>query len=94
MFKVNEYFDGKVKSIGFTSTRGAATTGAMAAGEYEFNTGKPEEIVITSGVAEVLIKGETAWTRYGAGGAFNVPGNSSFRIRVTADTTYLCYFIG
>lgn len=94
MFKVNEYFDGKVKSIGFQSARGAATTGAMAAGEYEFNTGKPEQMVITSGAADVQLKGESTWTRYGAGGAFDVPGNSSFRIRLAADATYLCYFIG
>ena len=92
MFKVNEYFDGKVKSISFKSARGDTTTGVMAAGEYEFNTGKPEVMVITSGSADVQLRGETAWTRYGAGGAFDVPGNSSFRIRLAADTTYLCYF--
>ena len=92
MFKVNEYFDGKVKSISFQSARGAATTGAMAAGEYEFNTGKPETMVITAGSADVQLKGETTWTRYGAGGSFDVTGNSSFRIRLTADATYLCYF--
>ncbi len=94
MFKVNEYFDGKVKSIGFKSARGDATSGVMAAGEYEFNTGKPEVMVITSGVAEVQLKGEATWTRYGAGGSFDVPGNSSFRIKLAADTTYLCYFVG
>ncbi len=92
MFKVNEYFDGKVKSISFASARGAATSGVMAAGEYEFNTGKPETMVITSGAADVQLKGETTWTRYGAGGAFDVPANSAFRIRMTADATYLCYF--
>lgn len=92
MFKVNEYFDGKVKSIGFESARGAATTGVMAAGEYEFNTGKPETMVITSGAADIQLKGESTWTRYGAGGSFEVPGNSSFRIRLAGDTTYLCYF--
>lgn len=94
MFKVNEYFDGKVKSISFKSARGDTTTGVMAAGEYEFNTGKPETMVITSGAADVQLKGETGWTRYGAGGSFDVPGNSSFRIRLTGDTTYLCYFVG
>lgn len=94
MFKVNEYFDGKVKSIGFQSARGAATSGVMAAGEYEFNTGKPEIMVITSGAADVQLKGEATWTRYGAGGTFEVPGNASFRIKLAADTTYLCYFVG
>lgn len=30
MFKVNEYFDGTVKSIGFTMAEGPATIGVMA----------------------------------------------------------------
>ena len=36
MLKVNEYFDGKVKSIGFANAGGNATVGVMAPGEYQF----------------------------------------------------------
>ena len=32
MFKVNEYFDGKVKSLAFKSMEGQATVGVMAPG--------------------------------------------------------------
>ena len=38
MFKVNEYFDGTVKSIALDTAQGPATIGVMAAGEYEFGT--------------------------------------------------------
>ena len=38
MFKVNEYFDGTVKSIAFGTAEGPATIGVMAPGEYEFGT--------------------------------------------------------
>lgn len=38
MFKINEYFDGKVKSIAFETTECPATIGVMAKGEYEFGT--------------------------------------------------------
>ena len=38
MFKVNEYFEGKVTSLGFNNKEGAVTIGVMAAGEYEFGT--------------------------------------------------------
>ena len=39
MLKNNEYFDGKVKSIGFDSeSTGAASVGVMAVGEYTFGT--------------------------------------------------------
>jgi len=33
MFKVNEYFDGTVKSIAFDMAAGPATIGVMAAGD-------------------------------------------------------------
>ena len=35
MLDVNEYFDGKVKSIGFQTETLPATVGVMAPGEYE-----------------------------------------------------------
>jgi uncharacterized protein YaiE (UPF0345 family) len=43
MFKVNDYFDGKVKSLAFESEEGPATIGVMAAGEYEFGTSTKEK---------------------------------------------------
>jgi hypothetical protein len=41
MFKVNEYYDGRVKSLAFASPAGPATVGVMAPGEYEFATQTP-----------------------------------------------------
>ena len=37
MFKTNEYFAGKVKSIAFQGKDKPATVGVMAQGEYVFN---------------------------------------------------------
>lgn len=92
MFKVNSYFDGKVTSLAFQSASGDTTTGVIAPGEYEFNTSRGEHMVITSGSAQVLLRGAIDWTAQPAGSTFDVPAASSFRIRVTSDTTYLCYF--
>lgn len=41
MLKVNEYFDGNVKSIGFEQKGDKATVGVMEAGHYQFNTAAP-----------------------------------------------------
>lgn len=42
MLQSNEYFSGKVKSIGFTSSStGRASVGVMAEGEYTFGTAEP-----------------------------------------------------
>ena len=43
MFEVNEYFDGKVKSIAFKTETLPATAGVMAQGEYEVRY-QPERI--------------------------------------------------
>ena len=56
MLNVSEYFDGKVKSIGFDSvTIGRASVGVMAEGEYTFGTGQPEEMTVVSGALKVLL---------------------------------------
>ena len=59
MFKTNEYFDGKVKSIALDSTEGTATIGVMAAGEYEFGTTTIEIMTVISGELSVMLPGET-----------------------------------
>jgi len=50
MFKTNEYFEGKVKSIAFETAEGPATIGAMAEGEYEFGTSSQELMSVVSGM--------------------------------------------
>ena len=85
MLQSNEYFDGKVKSIGFTSSStGRASVGVMAEGEYTF---------VVSGALNVLLPGETEWKVYAAGEVFNVPGNSEFNLQVAEPTSYLCRYL-
>ena len=75
MFNVNEYFDGKVKSIGFENNKGAATIGVMAAGEYEFGTSTIEHMTVTSGKMTVLLPGETVWKTFNKYETFIVKKN-------------------
>jgi len=49
MFKVNEYFEGKVKSIAFENSEGKFTSGVMAPGDYEFGTTSVEIMTVVSG---------------------------------------------
>lgn len=81
MLQSNEYFDGKVKSIGFTSSStGRASVGVMAEGEYTFGTAQPEEMTVVSGALNAAA-GETEWKVYAAGEVFNVPATASFICR-------------
>lgn len=92
MLKVNEYFDGTVKSIGFTSAQGPATVGVMAPGEYEFGTAAPETMHVVSGALTVKLPGADDWATFGAGTRFEVPGDSKFQLQVEVATAYLCEY--
>jgi hypothetical protein len=92
VFKVNEYFDGKVKSISFTEAEGDATVGVLAQGEYEFGTGKSEIMHIVSGKVSVSLPGENGWREVKAGEVFNIPANSKFGIKALVESAYLCQF--
>jgi uncharacterized protein YaiE (UPF0345 family) len=92
MFKVNEYFDGTVKSIAFEAPEGPATIGVMAPGEYEFGTAQREIMHVVSGALEVLLPEAEEWEKFEAGSQFNVPANSKFQLKVTVETAYLCQY--
>jgi len=92
MFKVNEYFDGNVKSIAFENAGGPATIGAMAPGEYEFGTSTVEYMTVTSGMLTVLLPGESDWKEYKEGETFIVEKDKSFKVKVKEPTAYRCLY--
>jgi len=92
MFKVNEYFDGKVKSLAFQTADGPATIGVMAPGEYELGTSTVEIMTVVSGILTVRLPGSEAWKDYKAGESFTVGAGQKFQLKVAADASYLCRY--
>lgn len=92
MFKTNEYFEGRVKSIAFTTANDSATIGVMAVGEYEFETSSKEVITITSGAMVVKFPGSDEWKEFKQSETFIVEANNKFGLRVTEETAYLCLY--
>ena len=92
MFKVNEYFDGIVKSLAFNSMDGPATVGVMAPGEYEFGTSTVEVMTVLSGILTVRLPGSDSWRDYKAGERFTVDAGKKFQLKVAADAAYLCLY--
>jgi uncharacterized protein YaiE (UPF0345 family) len=92
MFKVNEYFGGRVKSIAFQTPEGPATIGVMAPGEYEFGTSTMEIMSVVSGVLTVRLPGAAEWKAYRAGDKFIVEKDRKFQLKVSADASYLCLY--
>jgi uncharacterized protein YaiE (UPF0345 family) len=93
MFKTNEYFDGKVKSIAFSTPDGPATMGVMAPGEYEFGTTTVEHMTVISGTMVVLLPGETEWKEYRPFDLFIVPKDKKFKLRIASDAAYMCLYV-
>ncbi len=92
MFKVNEYFDGKVKSLAFDTEEYPATVGVMAAGDYEFGTSSKEFLTVTSGKLTVLLPGESEWKSYGPNETMVIDPNTKFRVKVEKDSSYICLY--
>lgn len=94
MIPANVYFDGSVSSRTVEFRDGSTKTlGLMLPGEYTFNTDKPELMEITSGKASYCLAGESEWHSVSGGDSFNIPGSSSFQIRVEQITDYICSFL-
>jgi len=92
MLKVNEYFDGKVKSIAFSTPECPATLGVMAAGEYEFGTSTVEYVTVVSGVMTVRLPGELEFRDYKPYETFVVAKDCKFQLKIPADAAYVCLY--
>jgi uncharacterized protein YaiE (UPF0345 family) len=92
--EANLYFDGKVTSRSVIFQDGSKKTlGIMLPGEYEFNTDKKEIMEIMKGELDVLLPGSNQWKLVRGGESFNVPGKSSFKLKIKSLTDYCCSFV-
>jgi uncharacterized protein YaiE (UPF0345 family) len=92
MFKINDYYDGNVKSIAFKTPDCPATIGVLAPGEYEFGTSMAEHITVISGKMSVLLPGEPGWKEFRPNETFIVPKEKKFYLKIAIDTAYLCLY--
>ncbi len=92
--KANVYNDGKVTSRTILFANGTKKTlGIMMPGDYEFGTADAEVMEIMSGDLEVLLPGQDSWATIQGGQSFDVPANSSFKLRIKTLTDYCCSYI-
>lgn len=91
MLEANEYFDGKVKSIGFSTATLPATVGVMLPGEYEFPTSK-KTMTIVSGSMKVKLPESNSWEIFNKNDHFIVEANKKFQLIIDLNTAYLCTY--
>jgi uncharacterized protein YaiE (UPF0345 family) len=92
VFKVNDYFEGNVKSIAFSTTEGPATVGVMPKGEYEFGTSTKEIMIVTTGRLMVKLPGASGWRGYKPFETFEVEANKKFQVRIDEESSYVCFY--
>ena len=92
MYKVNEYFGGKVMSLAFQNGSDKATIGVIAKGEYEFGTATIEFMTVTTGKMLVMLPGSSNWKEYKAGETYKIEKDQKFKVKVEEDTAYLCVY--
>jgi purine/pyrimidine-nucleoside phosphorylase len=91
--KANVYFDGKVTSRTVLFADGTRKTlGIMMPGEYEFSTQASEEMEMLSGEMDVLLPGNKEWMTFAAGQSFEIPSNSSFKLKIKSIADYCCSY--
>jgi uncharacterized protein YaiE (UPF0345 family) len=93
MLKVNEYFEGNVKSIALENAEGVATVGVMEVGDYEFGTTTIEHVTITSGVLQVNQPGSDSWIPYHKGETFVVEKDVRFKVKAVEQVAYFCLYL-
>jgi uncharacterized protein YaiE (UPF0345 family) len=92
MITENQYFDSNVKSLGYITEAGKSTIGVINPGEYEFGTALKEIMTVIEGELSALLPDSIEWKVFGAGGNFEVPANSSFKVKAKVQTAYLCQY--
>lgn len=93
MLKHNEYFEGRVQSVGFERNGRRQTVGVVDQGEFHFGTDAPERMTVVSGELLVKLAGEATFRPYPAGTIFEVAGKSGFDVKALAPAAYLCEFL-
>ncbi len=92
--RANVYFDGKCVSHGITLADGTKkSVGVILPATLTFNTGAPEVMETVAGSCSIKLAGSDSWRSYGPGQRFDVPGHSSFEIKVEGEPYhYICHF--
>jgi hypothetical protein len=91
MIKVNEYFDGNVKSLGFELSGTPHTVGVILAGAFTFNTEKNEHLHIVAGEIEIKLAGGN-WQKLKKGDATVIPAGISFDLKSKEPAVYICAY--
>jgi purine/pyrimidine-nucleoside phosphorylase len=91
VIKVNEYMEGKVKSLGAEFKGERFTAGVMLPGQYRFKTDQEEHITLTVGELNIRLPSEN-WKKASQGETVIVPSGVGFDLRIDETLSYICFY--
>ena len=91
MIKVNEYFEGNVKSLGNILNDQSFSVGIIEPGEYTFGTSAKEHMEVVFGEMEVTAP-KNLKKIYKKGEFFKVDANSEFTVNIKEPVSYICLY--
>ncbi len=91
MIEVNEYYEGKIKSLGNSVKGEKFTVGVMESGEYTFGTNTVEIMEIIFGEMDAILPDGVKKT-YKKGDSFQVEKNVDFTVIIKEPVSYLCLY--
>jgi purine/pyrimidine-nucleoside phosphorylase len=91
MIRLNEYFDGNVKSLGFELDGIPYTVGVILAGDYTFSTEKNEYIQVVAGEIKIEPPGGP-WRKLKNGQETIIPAKSTFKLKLKNPAAYICAY--
>ena len=92
MLKINQYFEGKVASIGLNTPTLPATVGVMDVGEYQFDTSQYEVMTVINGHLSVKLPDSDKYQDFYNGDQFEVAAHKTFWLKVSVQTAYFCTY--
>lgn len=91
--KANVFFDGKCISHAITLADGTKkSVGVILGASLTFKTDAPEVMECVAGECSYKLAGSEQWQQSAPGESFQIPGNSSFDIKVDKEYHYICHF--
>ncbi len=91
MIKVNEYFEGKIKSLEAEFEGVRFTTGIFLPGDYNFETKEERHITVTLGSLSIRLPREE-WKKVSKGETIIVPAGVKIDLRVDKTNSYICLY--
>jgi uncharacterized protein YaiE (UPF0345 family) len=91
MISVNDYFEGRIKSLDFALKGIPYTAGVLLPGDYTIATEKEEHITATVDEFEIHPPGSD-WKAMAIGDTIVIPSNTSFELKLKEPASYICMY--